>query len=65
MSSAKAGDGDDDLSDWKSVKLKFAPEPGKVSLTFSMSMAIYVEFCKTFNSFWRLKKEFFQWTTGI
>lgn len=34
MSSVEVGDGDDDLSDWKSVKLKFAPEPGKVSFIF-------------------------------
>lgn len=32
-SSAKVGDGDGDLSDWRSVKLKFAPEPGKDRMT--------------------------------
>lgn len=30
-SSAESGGGNDDLSDWKSVRLKFTPEPGKVS----------------------------------
>lgn len=40
VSSAKAGDGGDDLSDWKSVKLKFASEPGKVSFIFLMFMAV-------------------------
>lgn len=40
VSSAKVGDGGDDLSDWKSVKLKFTPEPGKVSFIFSMFIAV-------------------------
>lgn len=30
-SNAESGGGNDDLSDWKSVRLKFTPEPGKVS----------------------------------
>ncbi|KAI6685432.1 hypothetical protein NL676_031345 [Syzygium grande] len=42
VSSAKAGDGDDDLSDWKSVKLKFAPEPGKDRMSRNEDPSDYV-----------------------
>jgi len=34
VSGSGSGDGNDELSDWKAVRLKFGPEPGKVSLLF-------------------------------
>lgn len=33
-SGSGSGDGNDELSDWKAVGLKFGPEPGKVSFIF-------------------------------
>jgi hypothetical protein len=43
-SGSGSGDGNEELSDWGAVKLKFGPEPGKVSFIYLYAISIVSSF---------------------